>query len=326
MAQPAHASGLQNQEGEGEADFYQAEAVNADLVPVEANPAAEKGDVLRALADLCFSHTPGKFIQPHVIPYFLKACLPERFLPKREKGGDTTVQTRMNKRLGIKEIPGYKLQDKRICSKYMSGCGFVYRNVELHPPSLEAQREPGPSPTNEQKRQWAAVQTLRATLRSPFNEFRWTHNEIVENADASGTAKKKQKTRHETMPPFVKMVYPYNFLRILVVDPFSDTVTAKILTPHSALISGIHTLDLGCVVPEEIEIDDDIPSGAWERELHLKGQQTFVTSTEPLVEIQNDLFAIEFELQSEALSRPAPLPTMREGHQRTTITNYFKRM
>ena len=87
MAQPAHASGLQNQEGEGEADFYQAEAVNADLVPVEANPAAEKGDVLRALADLCFSHTPGKFIQPHVIPYFLKACLPERFRPKREKGG-----------------------------------------------------------------------------------------------------------------------------------------------------------------------------------------------------------------------------------------------
>ena len=87
MAQPAHASGLQNQEGEGEADFYQAEAVNADLVPVEANLAAEKGDVLRALADLCVSHTPGKFIQPHVIPHFLKACLPERFRPKHEKGG-----------------------------------------------------------------------------------------------------------------------------------------------------------------------------------------------------------------------------------------------
>ena len=87
MAQPAHASGLQNWEGEGEVDFYQAEFVNADLVPVEANPTAEKGEVLRALAKLCFLHTPGKFIQPHVIPYFLKACLPERLRPKREKVG-----------------------------------------------------------------------------------------------------------------------------------------------------------------------------------------------------------------------------------------------
>ena len=86
--------------------------------------------------------------------------------------------------------------------------------------------------------------------------------------------KKSKKTRHKTMPPFVKMGYPYNFLRVLVVDPFSDTVTAKILTPHSALISGIHNLDLACVVREEIEIDDDIPSGVWERELLLKGQQT----------------------------------------------------
>ena len=42
------------------------------------------------------------------------------------------------------------------------------------------------------------------------------------------------------MPPFVKMVDPYNFLRVLVVDPFSDTVQAKLLTPHTALISGIH--------------------------------------------------------------------------------------
>ena len=118
MAQPAHASGLQNQEGEGEADFYQAEAVNADLVPVEANPAAKKGEVLRALAELCFSHTPGKFIQPHVIPHFLQTCLLERLRPQREKGGggDTTLQTRMNKHLRIQEIPGYKLQDKRICS------------------------------------------------------------------------------------------------------------------------------------------------------------------------------------------------------------------
>ena len=48
MAEPAHASGLQNQEGEGEADFYQAEAVNADSVPVVANPAAQKGEVLRS--------------------------------------------------------------------------------------------------------------------------------------------------------------------------------------------------------------------------------------------------------------------------------------
>ena len=100
------------------------------------------------------------------------------------------------------------------------------------------------------------------------------------------------------MPPFVKMVDPYNFLRVLVLDPFSDTVQAKILTLHTALISGIHTLNSSCLVPEGIEIDDAIPSGAWERELHLKGQQTFVTSTEPLIELQNDLFAIEFELQS----------------------------
>ena len=128
------------------------------------------------------------------------------------------------------------------------------------------------------------------------------------------------------MPPFVKMVDPYNFVRVLVHNPFSDTVQAKILTLHTALISGIHTLNFSCLVPQGIEIDDDIPNGVWERELLLKGQQTFVTSTEPLIEVQKDLFAIEFELQPEALSKPAPLPTMREGHQRTTITKYFKHM
>ena len=101
MAQLAHACGLQNQEGEGEADFYQAEAVHADLVPVEANPAAEKGEVLRALAELCFSHTPGKFIQPHVITHFLQAFFPERLWPKREKGGGIPPCKRLSRHVCV---------------------------------------------------------------------------------------------------------------------------------------------------------------------------------------------------------------------------------
>jgi uncharacterized protein involved in tolerance to divalent cations len=324
MAQPAHASDLQIPEGGGEEDLYQAEVVNADLIPVESNPAADKGEVLRAIADLCFSHTPGKFVHPHVIPYFLRAALPEKLWPKREKGGgDTTVQSAVVKRLSIADVPGYKVTDKTACTKYMSGFGRVYRNLELHPPTLEAQREPGPAPTIAEKKRWAAVQTLKRHLVSPYNDFRWTHNEIVEKADEVENIKKKRKTRSDTMPPFVKMVHPYNFCRILVVDPFTDTVQAKITSPHTALITGVHTLNFGRKLPECIVVYDDIPNGWWEREVYLQDNQTFTVSAEPLVEVQFNLFAIEFALQTEALSRPAPPPTMRLSTQKNTMDKYF---
>lgn len=318
MAQPAPAPGSGNE------DFYDAEVVNADAVAVEVNPVADKSDVLRAIATLCFSHTVGKMLYPHVIGHFLKQALPQELLPASGNGGgDTSVQTRMNKRLGIKEVPGYKLDDLRQCTKYKSGFGTVYRNVEIHPPSLEAQRDPGPSATRAQAMEYEAVNLLKRHFLSPYNDFRWTHDQVVEDADASA-AKKRKKVRHETLPPFIKLFDPYNFLRILVVDPFADAVQAKILGPHTALISGLHVLDLGCAIPESIKTTDDIPAGHWEREVLLQGNQTFVVSQEPLVEIQRGLYALEFQLQPEALSRPAPRPTMRLPSQINNMHSYFK--
>ena len=75
MAQPAPALG--------------SEAVNADAVAVEVNQVADKSDVLRAIATLCFSHSVGKMLYPHVIGHFLKNALPAELLPALGRGGGT---------------------------------------------------------------------------------------------------------------------------------------------------------------------------------------------------------------------------------------------
>ena len=223
--------------------------VDADTANIEQQAPGDTISCMQgALAELCFKHEAGSFLQPKMLKVFLETILPAHCLPGL-RPSNTRLGLLVTKRFSVKDLTGREALGNTLPSKHVTGFGTRYRHLKVTPPDQKYDTEHSfTAAADEQRRQH--YKFLKATLANHplavVRGLRWQQTDLLQWFEKSAEKKKSDKAKNSAssgkvlFPALSYKLVEYESLTVIINDVFCDEVAAKFNNPMEVVIFGIH--------------------------------------------------------------------------------------